>query len=659
MAYDIGPKIGIEGEAEYRNQLKQIITAQKTLATEMTATASAFDKGERSMESFTAKNRVLEKQIAAQKDKMELLRRAVDEASKKYGEADDRTQKWQQALNRATADLNNMERELKQNQDAMAELSDETGKLSKNLDDAGESGKGLFAKLKDNISVTDLINLARTAAGAIRDMADAMISCATDAAAWADEINTLSVLTGVSVQRLQELDYMTGLVDVSLETISGAMSRNTKAMAAGKDAYEKLGVSVRDANGELRSSEDVFFETLDALGKIENETERDAVAMDLFGKSARELNPLIEAGSEQLKALAQEAHDVGYVMTDDAIGALNDGQDALDRFAKSSEAAKNAVGAQLIPTLGRLAGGGGGILSGFAKTLNETGDFSAAISVGKDMVMGVLDGIIESAPEIAEAGGALLSELAVGLVEMTPQLLELGLIVIEGLISGIAENTDELIPAIVDAVIRITETLVDHLPDLIAAAGELIGALASGLIQAIPHLLLKVPEILGAILSGLGEGFASFVGIGGQMVEGIISGIKDSIGWVKEQVAAWVGDVVGFFKNALGIHSPSTVMENQIGEEMGEGVGVGWEKGLDNVEEDMLAAQEELNRKMAGMAAGLETSMTVNAGTGPIEHRFSGTIRVEGVNNQNEFIASTDVIIDQIVDALRREVRFA
>ena len=129
--------------------------------------------------------------------------------------------------------------------------------------------------------------------------------------------------------------------------------------------------------------------------------------------------------------------------------------------------------------------------------------------------------------------------------------------------------------------------------------------------------------------------------------------------WTPDDWNAWVGDVVGFFKNALGIHSPSTVMADQIGEEMGEGVGVGFEEGLDGVESDMLSAQEELNRKMAGMAAGLETSMTVNAGAGPIEHRFSGTIRVEGVNNQNEFIASTDVVIDQIVDALRREVRFA
>ena len=659
MAYDIGPKIGIEGEAEYRKALQSIITQQKTLATEMTATASAFDKGEKSMEAYTAKNAVLEKQIAAQKEKMDMLKRAVQEASDKYGEADEKTQKWQQILNRATAELNNMERELRDNKAAMEQLGDATDDLGKDLDEAGGKGKTLGQILKENLSFTDIINMAKAAAGAIKEVAEALISCATDVAKFADDINTLSIQTGISTQRLQEFDYMSGLIDVDLNTISGAMSKTVKSMAAGKDGFETLGVSVRDANGELRDSETVFFEAIDALGKIENETERDALAMDLFGKSARDLNPLIEAGSGKLKEFAQEAHDAGYVLTDDAIGALNDGQDALDRFGQSAEAAKNAIGAQLRPMLGSLAKGGGGIASAFATTLNSTGDVSAALKAGKDMAMQLLDGIIAAAPEMAQAAGALLSELAVDVVQMAPQLVELGLVVLEAFVEGLSENTDILIPAVVDAIITITQSLLNHLPELISAAGMLIGALASGLIQAIPNLVMQVPAILGALLTGLGEGFVSFVGIGLQMVEGIIAGIQDSIGWVKQQISSWVGDVVGFFKDMLGIASPSKVMADQVGEQMAAGVGEGFEEGLSDVERDMASAQEELNRKMAGMAAGLDTSVTVNAGTGPIEHRFSGVIRVEGVTSQGEFVASTDLLIDQIVDALRKEVRFA
>lgn len=652
MAYDIGPKIGIEGEAEYRKALQGIITQQKTLATEMTATASAFDKGEKSMEAYTAKNAVLEKQIATQKEKLDLLRRAVQEAADKYGEADEKTQKWQQILNRATAELNDMERELRDNKTAMEELGNAT-------EDASKKHKSLVDRLKENVSFTDIINLAKSAAGAIRDMADALVGLATDAAAFGDEMATLSVKTGVSTQRLQEFDYMSGLLDVELSTISGAMSKTVKSMAAGNKAFDTLGVSVRDASGKLRDNEDVFYETIDALGRIENETERDALAMQIFGKSAQELNPLIEAGSARLKELAQEAHDAGYVLDNETIDALAAGQDELDRFTKSTEAAKNAVGAQLLPSLASLAKGGSGIASAFASTLNSTGDVSAAVAAGKDVALEVLHGIIEAAPEMAEGAGALLSELAVDIVQMTPQLVELGLVVLEAFIEGISENTDELIPAVVDAVIAITTALIDHLPDLIAAAGQLIGALASGLIQAIPHLLLSVPEILGSLLTGLGEGFAEFVGIGGRMVEGIFAGIQDSLGWIKEKISGWVGDVTGFFKDILGIHSPSSVMASLIGEPMAAGVASGYEEGLDGVERDMAAAQEELNRKMAGMAAGLDTSMTVNAGAGPIEHRFSGTIRVEGVGSQGEFIASTEILMDQIVDALRREIRFA
>ena len=659
MAYDIGPKIGVEGEAEYRNQLKQIVTTQKTLNTEMLATASAFDKGEKSIEAYTAKNEVLEKQIDAQKDKLEILRRAVSDAAEKYGEADERTQKWQQILNRATAELNDMERELRDNTSEMEKLGSATDELGDEMDETAGKGEKLGSILKQNLSFTDIINMAKEAADKIRDIAEAAMELAQGAAQFADDMATMSVVTGVSTERLQEFEYMAGLIDVDLTTIAGAMSKTTKQMAAGSDAFDTLGVSIRDANGELRDNEDVFYEAIDALGKIQNETERDALAMELFGKSAQDLNPLIAAGSDRMKELAQEAHDVGFVLGDETVSALSAGQDELDRFAKASEAAKNAVGAQLLPSLANLAKGGSSIASAFTNALNETGGVHEAMTAGKNAAMEFLNGVIEAAPEIARAAGEVRQELTIAIIDMAPQLLDLGLVILESFVQGMTENTDVLIPAIVDAIIAITNTLISHIPDLISVAGQLLGALASGLIQAIPHLVMQIPEIILAILTALGEGFASFIDVGANMVRGIWEGIKDSIAWVKQKISEWVGDVVGFFKDFLGIHSPSSVMADAVGYEMGEGVGVGYVEALDDVERDMAAAQEDLNRKMSGMAAGLESSVTVNAGAGPIEHRFSGTIRVEGVGSQGEFIASTDILIDQIVDALRREARFA
>ena len=105
------------------------------------------------------------------------------------------------------------------------------------------------------------------------------------------------------------------------------MSSAADGSSSAMEKFTDLGISIYDAEGNLRSTEDVFWDAIDVLGTFESETERDMAAMDLFGKSARELNPLIEAGSETFNQLASEAQEVGYVMsgeTLDAFGALDD-----------------------------------------------------------------------------------------------------------------------------------------------------------------------------------------------------------------------------------------------------------------------------------------------------------------------------------------------
>src|SRR5690606_21116920 len=124
MAYDIGPKIGIEGEAEFRKKITEINTSMRTLKTEMSAVASQFDASDKSQESYTAKSAVLVKQIDLQKNKLEELKKGLAAAAEKYGENDKVTQGWQQSVNKATADLNSMERELKQNEAALDDVGD-------------------------------------------------------------------------------------------------------------------------------------------------------------------------------------------------------------------------------------------------------------------------------------------------------------------------------------------------------------------------------------------------------------------------------------------------------------------------------------------------------------------------------------------------------
>ena len=122
-----------------------------------------------------------------------------------------------------------------------------------------------------------------------------------------------------------------------METLTGSMAKLTRNLGMAQkgtgdayDAFNKLGVSVYDTNGELRNNEDVFNDTINALSKMENETQRDVYAMQLFGRSAMELNPLIKGGADVLKEMGDEAEAAGLILSDEMLGSLNDVQDAQD-----------------------------------------------------------------------------------------------------------------------------------------------------------------------------------------------------------------------------------------------------------------------------------------------------------------------------------------
>ena len=152
MAVDIGPKIGIDGEAEFRKQINNSTQQVKTYASEMQVISTAFDDNTDAEETMTRKSAVLSQEIEAQQKKIELLQRGLSEAAQKFGETDDKTLRWQQAVNRATADLNKMQAELKQNESAMNRLENETDDVSEALDDAGNSAVGFGDILSANLA---------------------------------------------------------------------------------------------------------------------------------------------------------------------------------------------------------------------------------------------------------------------------------------------------------------------------------------------------------------------------------------------------------------------------------------------------------------------------------------------------------------------------
>ena len=147
MAYDIGPKVGIEGESEFRAAITNINQNIKTLGTEMKAVTSAYDRNDQSAEKLTAQNEVLNKQIDAQKEKLAKLNEGLTEATKAFGENDNRTLKWKASVNTATADLNKMERQLSQNNEALEHIDDGLDEAGDGMEDLGSQVENTGGKL--------------------------------------------------------------------------------------------------------------------------------------------------------------------------------------------------------------------------------------------------------------------------------------------------------------------------------------------------------------------------------------------------------------------------------------------------------------------------------------------------------------------------------
>jgi hypothetical protein len=263
-------------------------------------------------------------------------------------------------LNQAKATLNKTEVEIRDNEEAMRKASQESSGLGDSINGlANKFGIVLPEGMKKSIESLNSVSASTVAfIGIAVKAVSTLVKWTTEAAGTADELLTLSSTTGLTTDRLQELKYASEFVDVTLETMTSSMTKMIKSMDAARDgtkeaaaAYGQLHIRVTGAGGQLRDANEVFYEAIDRLKAVKNETERDALAMQIFGKSARELNPLIEAGSEKLRELADEAHNMGYVISGESLEKLGALDDAMQKFKAQGEAVKNSVAMALLPIL--------------------------------------------------------------------------------------------------------------------------------------------------------------------------------------------------------------------------------------------------------------------------------------------------------------------
>ena len=302
-------------------------------------------------ELLVQKQKNLEKSISTTKKRLEELK-------KEQSGADKGSEQWDKLQREIIATEQNLKKLEKQYR--------EFGSVSaQQIAVAGEKMVEFGGKIED--AGKKLAPLS----GAAAAIGGGLLKLGYDAVQSADDLNTLSKQTGLSTEEIQKMKYASDLVDVSFEDMAGALKKIKPKMKENNKTFAELGVSVTDANGNLRDVNDVFNDSLKALSQISNETERDQMAMELFGKSADSLAGIIDDGGAALHAYGQEAEDLGLILGQDTLDALNETNDTIDKMKANMAGSLAAIGADVASVLAPALEKAAEAVSAVTKKLRE------------------------------------------------------------------------------------------------------------------------------------------------------------------------------------------------------------------------------------------------------------------------------------------------
>ena len=437
----VNTEFTVTGEEKLRRAITEINNGAKVLKSEMNKLTAEYDGNTDSAEFLTQKYDILERQMLTQKDKVEALKQAVADSAEAYGEADSRTQNWIIQLNNAEAALANTYGEMGRTQTAIEDMDGALDNVSGSTETAsgGMESLGdvldtvadkLGIKLPDGISkfTGGLGKIPASTAAAAAGVAAVvavdiklekkLMDVTKETAAAAKALEALSLQTSVSTTDLQAFQYAEDFIGVSSDQLADSLKDLTTKMSDAANGneetaakFDQLGVSIYDAQGNLRSSYDVFLDVIDGLGEMSNQAERDALAMSLINESAQQLNPLIEQGSGSLKKYAAEAENVGYILSNDQLKALTAVDEAQNRLLKSQEAVSKQISAEYAPYMSDALNETRELIEKVGTALIDSGAVEAFGSI-LDSAVSLLEPLGDLTADILPPLGTLLQGIA-------------------------------------------------------------------------------------------------------------------------------------------------------------------------------------------------------------------------------------------------------
>ena len=508
-----------------------------------------------------------------------------------------------------------------------AKIALDTGDYEKGLEDASGKTSSFADKLKTGLATAAKVGTAAIGAAstAIVALGKIGLDYNSQMEQYTTNFTTMLGSQEAAVQKVEELKKFAASTPLSMDDLA----KGTQTLLA-------FGVESENSTGILRQLGDIALGDADKMQRLSTAFGKATAAGKVTGDTVQQMidagwNPLIQisqAAGETMEE-TQKRMSAGAISVEELQAAMEAVTTGTGQFAGGMEAASHTTQG-LISTL-----------QDNARAL--VGEVFQPISDG--LLGQVLPGAIEAISSLTtafrengisgmiEAAGGIVGSAIGEFTNALPQFVNTAVEIVKSLVTGIKDNLPQIAEGAVTTVETLADGIIDMLPSIIETGLKLIVALANSLITHLPQLIIKIPEIIRAIVKGFSDGMPNIIEIGKNIVKGVWQGIKSLAGWIKDNVKGFFGDIVTGAKNALGIHSPSTVFAG-IGENMALGLGEGWD--------------DEYGRISKNIKSGLDF------GTASVDFASSGIARNSSVfsNSASKILANANENITIVVQSV-------
>ena len=582
MADNFGLKIGVEGEKEFKSALYSINQSFKVLGSEMKLVESQFSKNDTSIQSLTAKNQVLNKEINTKKQKIELLKNALNNSSESFGENDKRTQEWQIKLNNATAELNSMEKELKTNEAAldsagteMDDVSKSADKMGNDIDDAGnkaENSNGKFEKLGSVLKgIGATMGAVAVAAGAA---AVALASKVVSAYAEFEQLEGgVKTLFGTEASSVEEYAASVGKSVGEVEgKYNSLLAAQKQVFNDANNAYKTAGLSANeymntvtsfsaslisslngDTEAAARAANQAIVDMSDNANKMGTDMSLIQSAYQGFAKQNYTMLDNLKLGyggtKTEMERLLKDAEKISGVKYD--ISNLNDVYSAI-HVIQTEMGITGTTAAEAEKT---ISGSANAMKSAFENLLtgfgNADADMQVLVKNLADSLNTVIKNITPVLNNIVSVLPTVLDALLGAIGQMLPTLLEAVTELFSSLLETILNLIPELIPTVVTALTTIIETLVENLPLLMDAIVVIFTSLIEGIGELLPTLIPTAVQAIITIVNGLIENLPMLLDAALQLIMGLAQGLITALPILIAALPEIINGIVTFLLNSI------------------------------------------------------------------------------------------------------------